>query len=427
MHSYYMKLRNGNIVWAVWKGMVVRMSHIIIVGGGASGLMAGIMAARNKHKVTILEHKDKAGKKILATGNGKCNFTNLVQNEDCYRGNEEGFPLKVINQFNVKQTIEFFCELGIYPKEKRGYLYPNSEQAASVTEVLLAELKYLKVQIVAGVHVDKITPLKQGFLVWGGHREYRGDKVILATGGQASPNLGSDGSGYVLAKALGHKIIKPLPALVQLKSDMKYFKTLSGVRCAASICLYVNKRKAAKEEGEVLFAAYGISGIPVMQISRFAALAIDERKTVSLAVDFFPELSEEELFNNLSKRTKRIPDRGAEEAFTGLLNNKLLYVLLKEGKIPVDLPCKRLTAEGLMEFTRLLKGLSIQISGTNSFEQAQVCAGGIATPEIDCNTMESKIVKGLYMCGELLDVDGTCGGYNLQWAWSSGMVAGKSV
>lgn len=403
------------------------MSHILIVGGGASGLMAGIMAARNNHKVTILEHKDKVGKKILATGNGKCNYTNLVQNEACYRGNEEGFALNVVGQFNVEETIDFFREIGIYPKEKKGYLYPNSEQAVSVTEVLLSELKYLNVKIELGVHVEKITPLKQGFKVMCENREFTGDKVILAAGGQASSNLGSDGSGYVIAKSLGHKLIKPLPALVQLKSDQKYFKTIAGVRCIASVALYVNNKMAVKEEGEILFAAYGISGIPVMQISRYAAKALDERKAVNMVVDLFKDLSVEDLFNDLSNRAKRIPNRGVEQAFIGLLNNKLLYVLLNESKIPVDLPCKKLTKENLMELAQLIKNLSIPVSGTNSFDQAQVCAGGIETLEIDYKTMESKVIKDLYMCGELLDVDGTCGGYNLQWAWSSGAVAGRSV
>lgn len=403
------------------------MSHVVIVGGGASGLMAGIMAARNNHKVTILEHKDKPGKKILATGNGKCNFTNLVQNADCYRGEEEGFPLKVINQFDVNQTIEFFRDIGIYPKEKKGYLYPNSEQAVSITEVLLSELKLLKVQIILGVHVNKITSLKGGFWLQSEDKEFKCDKVILAAGGQASQNLGSDGSGYTLAKNLGHRLIKPLPALVQLKSDMKYFKNIAGVRCIASISVYINKVFVVKEEGEILFAAYGISGIPVMQISRFAAKALDAKKAVSLNVDFFPELRVNDLFDNLVHRTKRIPFRGVEEALTGLLNNKLLYILLKEAKIPVDLPCNKLTKEKLLEFTNMLKALEIKISDTNSFDQAQVCAGGIATHEIDYKTMESKLIKGLYLCGEVLDVDGTCGGYNLQWAWSSGAIAGKSI
>ncbi len=407
--------------------MGIKMSHVIIVGGGASGLMAGIMAARNHHKVTILEHKEKAGKKILATGNGKCNFTNLVQKPDCYRGEEEGFPLKVINRFDVNQTIEFFKEIGIYPKEKKGYLYPNSEQAVSITEVLLSEFHYLKGELILGVHVSKITPAGRGFVVQGGDREYKCDKVILAAGGQASQNLGSDGSGYTLAKNLGHKVIKPLPALVQLKSDMKYFKTIAGVRCIAAISVFINKVFAVKEEGEILFAAYGVSGIPIMQVSRFAAKALDANKSVSIVVDFFPELREIDLMDNLNHRIKRIPLRGVEQAFTGLLNNKLLYILLKEARIPVDLPCHKLTKEKLLEFTKLLKAMEIQISDTNSFDQAQVCAGGIATYEIDNNTMESKIVKGLYLCGELLDVDGTCGGYNLQWAWSSGALAGKSI
>lgn len=403
------------------------MSHIIVVGGGASGLVAGIMAARKDHKVTILEHKDKVGKKILATGNGKCNFTNLVQNDECYRGEEAGFALKVINQFDVGDTIAFFEELGIYPKEKKGYLYPNSEQAVSVTEVLLSELKYLKVEIKVGVHVDKVTPIKEGFVIVAGDKEYKGDKVILAAGGQASKSLGSDGSGYLLAKNLGHTIIKPLPALVQLKSDMKYFKTITGVRCIAAIDLFVNGEIVAKERGEILFAAYGVSGIPVMQISRFAAKALEERKKITLKVDFFPELREEELYILLHNRVNRIPDKGCEEAFTGLLNNKLMYTLLKELKIPSDLLCKKLTTDNLKEMVQLLKGFNIPISGTNPFDQAQVCAGGIATTEINYKSMESKRVKGLYLCGELVDVDGTCGGYNLQWAWSSGAVAGRNI
>lgn len=403
------------------------MSHVIIVGGGASGLVAGIMAARNNHKVTILEHKDKVGKKILATGNGKCNFTNLVQSEECYRGEEAGFALKVIDQFDVGDTIAFFEELGIYPKEKKGYMYPNSEQAVSVTEVLLSELRYLKVEIKVGVHVDKIIPIKEGFVVGAGDKEYKCDKVILAAGGQASKSLGSDGSGYFLAKNLGHTIIKPLPALVQLKSDMKYFKAISGVRCIAAIVLLVNREIVTKEKGEILFAAYGVSGIPVMQISRFAAKALEERKKVTLRVDFFPDLNNEELYVQLQKRVNRIPGRGCEEAFTGLLNNKLMYTLLRELKLPVDLPCKKITTNNIKDMVQLLKGFNIPIAGTNSFDQAQVCAGGIATTEINYKTMESKRVKGLYLCGELVDVDGTCGGYNLQWAWSSGVVAGRNI
>ncbi|MFV0343266.1 MAG: NAD(P)/FAD-dependent oxidoreductase [Anaerocolumna sp.] len=403
------------------------MGHIIIIGGGAAGLMAGIMAARNKHRVTILEHKDKAGKKILATGNGKCNFTNLVQNKECYRSEEVDFPLKVINQFDLNKTIDFFKEIGIYPKEKKGYIYPNSEQAASITEVLLAELKYLKVEMILGVHVDKIIPLQQGFLVHTNDGEYKCHKVILASGGQASPNLGSDGSGYKLAKDLGHIIIKPLPALVQLKADHKFLKTISGVRCHAKISLFMNQVFTVREEGELLFAAYGVSGIPVMQISRFAAKALDEKKKADLLVDFFPELSEEELSRELTKRCQRIPLRGTEEAFTGLLNHKLMFVLLNEAKIPVNLPCNQFNQNKILEFTKILKGFHIVLSGTNSFEQAQVCAGGIATNQIDSKTMESKVVPGLYVCGEVLDVDGTCGGYNLQWAWSSGAVAGNNV
>lgn len=403
------------------------MSHVIIVGGGASGLMAGIMAARNKHKVTILEHKDKAGKKILATGNGKCNFTNRIQEKDCYRGNNEAFIWKALELFSVNETISFFEELGIYVKDRNGYLYPKSEQAASVAEVLLSELKYLGVTIENNVHVEKIVSSNKGFSVISNGKEYKADKVIVATGGQASPSLGSDGSGYELVKKLGHSIVKPLPALVQLKSNQKYFKTISGVRTIASIKLQANEKTIAKEEGEILFAAYGVSGIPVMQVSRYAAKALEDKKRVDLEVDFFPELSIETLMKELERRLKRIPNSTIEEAMVGLLNNKLMFILIKESNIPVDMPCMKVSKGKIKELASMLKCFSIPIAGTNTFEQAQVCAGGVDTREVNYSTMESKLVKGLYMCGEILDVDGTCGGYNLQWAWTSGAIAGRSI
>jgi len=253
------------------------MSHVIIVGGGASGLVAGIFAARRNHKVTILEHKDKIGKKILATGNGKCNYTNLVQLPECYRSNDNTFPMKVLSLFGVQETIDFFCDLGIYPKEERqGYMYPNSEQASSVVQVLEMELARLQVRICLGTHVEHISKKKNSFHLTTNQGNFTADKVILATGGCASPNHGSDGSGFLLAKELGHKIIKPLPALVQLRSKEKYFKTLAGVRTDAAIGLFVNDKLMAKEEGELLIANYGVSGIPVFQISRFASKALHD-------------------------------------------------------------------------------------------------------------------------------------------------------
>ena len=403
------------------------MSSVIIVGGGASGLVAGIFAARQGHKVTILEHKDKIGKKILATGNGKCNYTNLVQLPECYRSNDSAFPMKVLSVFGVQETIDFFRQLGIYPKARDGYVYPNSEQAASVAQVLDMELKRLKVTICLEVRVEHIHKNKSTFKITTNKGDFTADKVILATGGCASPSHGSDGSGYLLAKELGHKIVKPLPALVQLKSKEKYFKALAGVRTEAYIKLFVNDKFTAEEKGELLIANYGVSGIPIFQLSRFAAKALSEREMVDLKIDFLPSLNWKETFDFINERLKSYPKKTAEESLVGLFNNKLAFVMLKEAGIESALYCEKVTKNNVTDLVNQIKEWKIPISDTNSFEQAQVSAGGADTSEITPSTMESKLVKGLYLTGELIDVDGTCGGYNLQWAWSTGAVAGMNV
>jgi len=403
------------------------MKNVIIVGGGASGLTAGIFAARRGHKVTILEHKDKTGKKILATGNGKCNYTNLVQLPECYRSNDSTFPMKVLSVFGVHETIDFFRQLGIYPKEREGYVYPNSEQAASVVQVLEMELRQLKVNICLEVHVEHIYKNKNIFTLTTNKGDFTADKVILAAGGCASPNHGSDGSGYLLAKELGHKIIKPLPALVQLKSKEKYFKTLAGVRTEAYIKLFVNDRFTAEEKGELLIANYGVSGIPIFQLSRFAAKAISENKRVDLKVDFLPSLNWKDTFKLITERIKSNPKKTAEESMVGLFNNKLTFVMLKEVGIEPSLSWEKVNRKNITDLVNQIKEWKIPISETNPFEQAQVSAGGVDTAEISPISMESKLVKGLYLTGEPVDVDGTCGGYNLQWAWSTGAIAGMNL
>ncbi|QHQ62432.1 aminoacetone oxidase family FAD-binding enzyme [Anaerocolumna sedimenticola] len=402
------------------------MSNIIIIGGGASGLVAAIYAARNKNKVTILEHKDKIGKKILATGNGKCNYTNLNQKAEHYRGNDNSFAMKVLSGFGAEQTIDLFKELGIYPKEKNGYVYPNSEQASSVVEVLRLELLQLKVRIIADTHVEQIFKLKDQFRIITNKETYLADQVILAAGGCASPNLGSDGSGYQLAKSLGHRIIKPLPALVQLKSNSKYFKTLSGVRTEALVALYVNEKFVTKEQGELLLAAYGVSGIPILQISRFASKALSENKKVHLIIDYLPHMAAEEAYNLILYRINRNPSRTVEENLIGLLNNKLIYIGLIEAGVEPTKISSSINNNQIKDFVKQLKEWRVIITEPNSFDQAQVSAGGVDTADINPVSLESKLMKGLYITGELLDVDGTCGGYNLQWAWSTGALAGMN-
>lgn len=400
------------------------MSGIYIIGGGASGLFAALWAAKRNKKVTVLEHKDKPGKKILATGNGKCNYTNLIQDRECYRSDDPSFAPEILKAFDTGRTVEFFQEIGIYPHERNGYLYPNSGQASSVLEALLLEGERLGVRVECGVHVQR---MEKNLRIYTDKEEYQADRVLLAAGGMANPALGSDGSGFELAKALGHRIITPLPALVQLKSKEKYFKTLAGVRTEAEVSLYSGKKLLAEEKGEVLFADYGISGIPVMQVSRYAAKALSEGREALLVLDFLPFLSKEELKEVLVGRLKRNRMETIEQAFIGLLNKKLAYVALKETKIEVSLTLSQLKDEQLSRLAARLKEWKIPVSEPKSFELAQVTAGGVDTKEINPATMESKLVKGLFFAGEIVDVDGTCGGYNLQWAWSSGYTAGSHL
>jgi predicted Rossmann fold flavoprotein len=441
---------------------------VIIVGAGASGLMAAIMAARQGSSVLVIERKDKAGKKILATGNGKCNYTNMFQAPQCYRSNDSAFAMKVLSCFDVTKTLEFFGELGIYPKERDGYLYPNSEQAASVLQVLMMECRRLEVnfqynEIVTDIIKPLYTVVTEQTIYEEGQKKNPNNKnkpvdyksnenrsksyglntgklssevkrqsysckhLILAAGGCASPQLGSDGSGYKLAKLLGHTIIKPLPALVQLKSPDKYCKTISGVRTTAEVTVLAEKKQIAKEEGEILFTDYGISGIPIMQVSRFVAKALDDGAHISLLLDFLPELSKEQLKIMLHQRLRQNPEKNLEEMMVGFLNHKLSYVIILQAKLDPYKQSKVVTIEEVDDLAKQMKCFRMLISETNSFEHAQVSAGGIDTREIDASTMESKLSKDLFLVGELVDVDGTCGGYNLQWAWSSGHLAGSSA
>lgn len=403
------------------------MSEVVIVGGGASGLVTAIFAARAKHSVTILEHKDKLGKKILATGNGKCNYTNYNQRKEAYYSENREFPSKVLKIFDHKMAIDFFCELGILPKEKKGYVYPNSEQATSILEVLRLELERLKIKVLCNVHVEKIYKRGHEFCIITTEKEYVADKVVLATGGCASPNLGSDGSGYSLARNFGHHIIEPLPALVQLKSKENYFKTLGGVRSDVQLSLYLNNKMIQEEKGELLFTNYGVSGIVVFQVSRLASIGLFQKKKVDLLIDLMPFMDLEEVYQMLVSRLKFQPKRTIEENLIGVFHHKLSYIMLLEAGIEPKSKGSELSNNKLKEFAELIKNWKISIYDTQSFDQAQVTAGGVDTTEINPKTLESNLVEGLYMTGELLDVDGICGGYNLQWAWSTGAIAGKNI
>ena len=399
-------------------------TRVAIVGGGASGMMAAITAAGNNAEVTVYEAKDRLGKKLLATGNGKCNYTNLVQEDSCYRGTEASFSKAVRAAFSVEQTIEFFKSIGIEPKVRNGYIYPNSEQAASVADALAMELRAKRVTVISE-QVYSVKGSEGSFFVKSeqGTEEY--DRVILCCGSCAGMKNPKEFTGYQLAERLGHSITPLIPALVQLRCKEKWFKTVSGVRTEGVITVLENGKPIAAEQGELLFAEYGLSGIPVFQVSRFAGEALYRGSKVSCRLDLLPAYTKEDLAELLLHRFETLKKRTAEEVLVGLLNHKLNYVLLKElGIDPVSDSKKAYKAEDFERLAALYKGLSCQVTELNPFANAQVCAGGVNTTEITPETMESKLVKGLYFAGELVDVDGTCGGYNLQWAWSSGRCAG---
>ena len=402
------------------------MNKICVIGGGASGLTAAIAAARRGAEVFILEQKEKAGKKILATGNGRCNLTNTYMSPECFRGGNPEFIQKVLENFGFSDTWRFFEELGVVLKKRGTYVYPRTDQASTILEVLMMELLRLKVRIYTDTKVTGIEPVRKGFKIYtaSNNQRFQADKVILATGGKAAAKLGSDGSGYTLAKSLGHTITPVVPALVQLRTEGSSLKKAAGVRTECKVTLYIEGVKAAEDTGELQITDYGISGIPVFQVSRYASMALYEKKEVKALLDFLPGMEEKEYAGLLQKRREGRKEDTAEDFLIGIFHKKLIPVLLKEAGISCHAKVKELDGKKLKAVVKACKEYPVKISAANSFEQAQVCAGGVCTQEVDENTMESRYVPGLYITGELLDVDGICGGYNLNFSWSTGYCAG---
>ena len=404
-----------------------QFQDVIIIGAGASGMMAAITAARRGLSVLLLEHMDKPGKKLLATGNGKCNFTNQKMSADCYYGNRALIET-VLSSFSVEKTLSFFREIGIWPKEKNGYYYPNSGQAASVTEALAAELKRCGVTLYTSCQISGVAETKYGFEVTSSLGRFAGRNLLYATGLRAAPKLGSDGSAFFVLKEFGHRFVPILPALCGFEASGIEFRKVSGVRTDADLTLYIDQKAQKSERGELQLADYGVSGIPVFQLSSPAVRALHDKKEVQIQIDFLPDFSKEALASELKRRFQR--DAGyqpIEASLRGLLNQKLIPVLLKTAQLNVSADGESLTNEEQKRLCSAIKNCRVTLKTVRDFSFAQVCTGGIRTEEINIQTLESRIVPGLYFAGELLDVDGICGGYNLQWAWASGFVAGSAV
>ena len=403
-------------------------NRIVVVGGGASGMMAAIVAQSRGFDVTILERNDRVGKKLLATGNGRCNYTNENIDLRFFHGEDKEFIKSVLDRFTNKDAIEFFERLGITPAvEDNGKVFPLSYQSSSMLDVLRYEMKRIGVNVITDSYVVKITKGKEFKLYIKDGREFKADKVIFATGGMAMPVSGSDGNGYSLAKTFKHIKNEPTPALVQLKLVGDKWKQINGVKFIGRASLKINNKYIAEDIGDILFTDYGVSGPPILQLSREAIRAKKEGKNVKIGISILYNSSKEDIYNYLLERFKNMPEKTLEESLIGMLNKRLILPIIKELKLDKDKLSSDISENEISLLAEILTNWEFELSGDKGWGNAQTTAGGISLKDIDPKTMESKIVKGLYFCGEILDVDGDCGGYNLQWAWSSGFVAGNSA
>lgn len=392
---------------------------VAVIGGGASGLVGAIFAAENGNDVTIYESGERVGRKILATGNGRCNMTNINADVDHYYGRNPKFILGAKNRFWVDDTIDFFTGLGILTKtEDGGKVYPYSDQASAVLDLLRFRLEALGVKIVTSFEVKTVKSKGEGFTIisYDNRNEYA-DSVIVATGGKAAPNLGSKGGGYDILKSFGHKMTELSPTLVQIKTETEIVKKLKGIKLNATVSIGKNKCF-----DELLFTEYGLSGPAVFSLSS----KLNDYKVIS--VDIMSDYTEEDLYEMLCQRAYMGQKITLENFFVGMINKRVGQALLKSvGIEPLSRYSVTLSDKEIRLICQRLKNWEFKIMGTMSWNNAQATRGGMVTDEFNPNTMESKLKKNLYATGEVLDIDGDCGGYNLQWAWSSGALAGKNA
>ena len=399
---------------------------ILVIGAGAAGMMAAISAARAGKNVCILEKLDKPGKKLLATGNGKCNFTNSNMTTDAFHGDKE-FVEGVLARFTVEDCLDFFHSIGIYPKCKNGYYYPSSEQAASVVNSFEQELLRLNVKLVLGVQVESIIPSNDGVTIKTNQGCFYTQKTIIATGLLAAPKLGSDGSLFDAIKALGHSFAPVLPALCGFYCKGIPFKQVSGVRVQGSVKAIIDDTYMDMDTGEVQFTDYGVSGIPVFQISHALSKGLYEKRNVKIELSLLPDFSKEALYDEISYRKKRFADSTLAYLLNGLLPQKINDMLLQKAHLDKEMYISSLTDKDIEQLVYLIKKLSFTVTKYRDYEFAQVCTGGIKLADIEWESLESKYARNIYFSGEIIDVDGICGGYNLHFAWATGLIAAQAA
>ena len=404
------------------------MSRVAIIGAGASGLVCAIESARKAHQVTVFEKNSKVGRKILATGNGRCNISNENITLSRYHGEAPHAAKEALRRFDTSAGKAYFRALGLEMREgEEGRLYPMSHQASSVVDMLLHEARSLGVHFVLECEVLQIEKKGTEFVVHTKEQKHSFDACVIATGSVAMPPLGSSGSGYGFAKALGHNVIEPYPSLVQFISDEPHLKEASGVKVDAGVELYIDNQKRQSVQGDLLFTAYGLSGSAILDVSRAASKAFVEGERVHVVLDLLPTLSREALTSLLQKRMSIAKEKSLSLWLEGIIPKKLAHFIIQNTKLGHIKEASMLGAKEIKKIVFALKALRVDICATKGFESAEVCAGGVDVRELDAKNLMSQKMKNLYFCGEVLDIDGDCGGFNLHFAWASGYLVGQSL
>ena len=395
--------------------------NVCVIGGGAAGMLAALTAAENGHRVLLLERQSRVGRKLLATGNGRCNLSNYHVSPAHYHGGA-GFCDFALSQFDVGETLQYFASLGLLTvSEASGRIYPMSNMAGSVLDVLRYALERPEIDLQTGQTVTAVRKMPEGFSVKTETDTFSARCLILAAGGAAGSKVGGGMDGYRLAKSLGHHRTALYPSLVQLKTDPTYPRALKGVKAQCGISICRGSQVLARNSGEVLFTEYGVSGPAIFDLSRSVSAGGSD---LTCLLNFFPDWVEAEVLHWLSQRQAAMAAHEASTLLTGSCHTRLGQMICKSAGF-TNQRAAGLTRDDLRRIARQATHFALPITGTCGFDQAQVTAGGLDTSEFDPRTLQSRLVPGLYACGELLDIDGDCGGYNLQWAWSSGRLAGK--
>jgi predicted Rossmann fold flavoprotein len=404
------------------------MNKVAIIGGGAAGLMAALAAARSGADVTIYEHNKSVGKKILASGNGRCNIINTTAFVDDYFGADPGFAAFCLGQMPFASFEKFCQSIGLLLDVKDdGRCYPLSNEARSVVLAFKSAVEEAGVKILAERRVFGISKEAKKFIIESGQGNDVFDKVLIATGSEAAPQLGATGDGYEFAAAFGHAIEPPYPSLVQLHIDSAIHHKMAGVKTVAEVTLYLNGKPEEKIQGDILFTNYGISGLAILDVSQKASSALQAYQQVAVGINLLPRFSRQALGSVLEKLFASVPNHSLETVLSGVIPTKIVPYLLQSANIEPTLQASGLGTKEIKKLAHQIQDWRFEISDTHGFKHAEVSGGGVSTLQIESRTMESKLVEGLYFAGEVIDIVGRRGGYNFNFAWASGMIAGEQL